>query len=193
MIKNHGCRAPGFSPQEVLTSGGPAPSLLLPLPQALLPGLLLGKLPAPHAFLASLLWHSGCGHLPASLSRYRDGSTPGSCHPSPASADHLEPQSSPPREVSGQWKVQDQEQNAVWQVWAVWGCVFPLLYCRSCSCLHCLLPQLLRAHPPTPTQGVLACPPSCWVWALWPVLQGNPGMGMRWRLSEVHTSKERLF
>ena len=184
MIKNHGCRAPRFSPQEVLTSGGPAPSLLLPLPQALLPGLLLGNLPAPHAFLASLLWHSGCGHLPASLSRYRDGSTPGSCHPSPASADHLEPQSSPPREVSGQWKVQDQEQNAVWQVWAVWGCVFPLLYCRSCSCLHCLLPQLLRAHPPTPTQGVLACPPSCWVWALWPVLQGNP---------EVHTSKERLF
>ena len=76
MIKNHGCRAPGFSPQEVLTSGGPVPSLLLPLPQALLPGLLLGNLPAPHAFLASLLWHSGCGHLPASLSRYRDGSTP---------------------------------------------------------------------------------------------------------------------
>ena len=52
-----------------------------------------------------------------------------------------------------------------------------------------LLPQPLRARPPTPTQGALACPPSSWVWALWPVLQGKPGMGMWWRLSEVHTSK----
>ena len=89
--------------------------------------------------------------------------------------------------MSGQWKVQDQEQNAPWQVWGVWGCVFPSLTVGPASSL---LPQPLRARPPTPTLGALACPPSSWVWALWPILQGKPGMGMWWRLSEVHTSRD---
>ena len=92
--------------------------------------------------------------------------------------------------MSGQWKVQDQEQNAPWQVWGVWGCVFPSLTVGPASSL---LPQPLRARPPTPTLGALACPPSSWVWALWPILQGKPGMGMWWRLSEVHTSKVETF
>lgn len=51
-----------------LTSGGPAPSLLLPLPQALPPGLQPWDPPPTPDLPASLLWHSRCGHLPASLS-----------------------------------------------------------------------------------------------------------------------------
>lgn len=60
----------------VLTSGGPAPSLLLPLPQALLPGLLSWEPPripclpsASHAFLASLLWEWTSPCLPLTIQR----------------------------------------------------------------------------------------------------------------------------
>ena len=53
----------GVSPQEDLL-----PPSYFPSPRPYFPVSWLGNLPTPHAFLASLLWHSGCGHLPASLS-----------------------------------------------------------------------------------------------------------------------------
>lgn len=134
MTKKHGCCAPGFSPQEDLL-----PPSSFPSPRPYFPVSCLGNLPASHAFLLHPMPSSqascGSGHLPASLSLYRESNTPGSSHQSPASVDHLEPQSSPPREVSGQWKVQDQEQNA------------PCLASLGCLGL-CLPPPLLQVLPP---------------------------------------------
>lgn len=130
-----GVHPPGLSPQKLPNSSPP------PLLQVLVHAFPHSE-PSSCNFppLAFRVW------IPLSLSHDGEmGNTPGisSLHPAPTRILTLKASSRilsflHPGKLCG--KMQDQKQNAQWQIRS---CVLIVLYCGLC--LHCLLPQFLTA------------------------------------------------